>query len=100
MKYAAFVDFNPEPSKVAENRPAHREYLAAMKKAGKLVVAGPYIDMSGGILVYETATPEETDQILREDPFFTSGIFVKWVIRPWNPVMGNPEMLQPEPPAS
>jgi hypothetical protein len=99
MKFAAIIEYHPDPAKAAAARPPHRVYLAGIKKAGKLVVAGPFADMSGGLLVYEAATAEEAEKLIKDDPFYSHGVFVKWVIRPWNPVITNREMLPESPPA-
>jgi uncharacterized protein YciI len=98
MKFAAIIDYHPDTSKIMEARPAHRAYLADLKKAGKLVVAGAFADLAGGLIVYETADAEEAERLIRDDPFFASGVFVKWVIRAWNPIMTNREMLPENPP--
>jgi uncharacterized protein YciI len=98
MKFAAIIEYHPDTSKVSAARPPHRAYLAEIKKAGKLVVAGPFTDMSGGLIVYEADSQEAAEQLIRSDPFFAHGVFVKWTIRPWNPVMTNRELLPENPP--
>ena len=99
MKFAAIIEYTPDGSKITAARPPHRAYLAEIKKAGKLVVAGPFTDMTGGLIVYEAESVEEAEMLIRADPFFTKGVFVKWTIRPWNPVMTNRELLPENPPA-
>ncbi len=89
MKYAAIIEYLPDPAKVQAVRPEHRQYLQGLRQKGQLAIAGPFTDGSGGLLIYETASTEEAEQLLRKDPFFREGIFVKWVLRPWNPVMGE-----------
>ena len=44
-----------ETDRRMEVRPAHREYLAELKAAGKLVAAGPFTDQTGALLVYDVA---------------------------------------------
>jgi uncharacterized protein YciI len=89
MKFAAIIEYIQDRDKVQQIRPTHREYLKSLLAQGKLVVAGPFTDDSGALIVYEAATKEDAEQILRGDPFFHNGIFVSWYLRPWNPVMGN-----------
>ena len=36
---------------------------------------------------------EEAEAILKGDPFCTHGIFVKWQLRPWNPVIANRDLF-------
>jgi uncharacterized protein YciI len=93
MKFAAIIEYIQDREKVQGLRPVHRQYLTTLKANGQLVLAGPFTDDSGALIVYEAATPEEAEQILRGDPFCQSGIFVNWVLRPWNPVLGNRELL-------
>jgi hypothetical protein len=99
MKFAAIIDYHPDSSRVSAARPPHRAYLSRIKKEGKLVVAGPFSDLTGGLIVYEAGSVEEAEKLIRDDPFFEQGVFLKWNIRPWNPVMTNRELLPENPPA-
>ena len=36
---------------------------------------------------------QEAETLLRGDPFHAGGVFVTWVMRPWNPVMANPTLF-------
>ena len=98
MKFAAIIEYHPDTSKVSAVRPAHRTYETGLKKAGKLVTAGPFADQSGALIVYEAADAHEAEQIIKADPFYTNGIFLSWVLRPWICVMTNREMLPETPP--
>jgi uncharacterized protein len=93
MKFAAVIDYTPDKAKIAEVRPAHRDYLSGLLKDGKLVVAGPFTDDSGAIIVYETETAEQAESVLKGDPFCQRGIFVSWKIRPWKVVFVSREMF-------
>ena len=93
MKFAATIDYLQDKDKVAEIRPAHRQYLITLLQTGKLFASGPFMDDSGALIVYEAETLEEAEQILKGDPFHTAGVFLKWTIRQWKVVMGNPELM-------
>ena len=93
MKFAAIIEYAPDPQKIARVRPVHREYIQALKKSGHIAITGPFLDDSGGLLVYEAETKEEAEKLIREDPFFKEGVFVSWVLRAWNPVAANPALL-------
>jgi hypothetical protein len=95
MKFAAVIEYCADKAKVLEVRPAHREYLTGVVKAGGLVVGGPYIDDSGAIIIYEAESQEAAEKLLRDDPFATQGVFVSWTIRPWKVVMSNPDLVKP-----
>lgn len=93
MKWAAVIQYNPDPAKVAEHRPAHRAYLSTLLAADKLVSGGPFLDDSGAIITYEVATKEEAEELIRADPFHAAGVFARWDIRPWKAVFANPRLL-------
>ncbi len=93
MKFAAIIEYIPDKTKIAEIRPAHRQYLTGLKARGKLAVCGPFTDDSGGLIVYEADTRDEAEKLIQADPFDQNGIFVRYELRPWNPVMANRELL-------
>ena len=93
MRFAAIIEYIQDKAKIAEIRPAHRQYLTALKERGQLVVCGPFTDDWGGLIVYEAASKEEAEAFLKGDPFAKNGVFVRWQLRPWNAVMANRELL-------
>ncbi len=93
MKFAAIIEYLQDADRVQAIRPVHRQYLTSLKVAGQLAMAGPFTDGSGALIIYETATVEEAEGLLKGDPFFENGIFLRWQLRPWNPVMGNPGLF-------
>jgi uncharacterized protein YciI len=93
MKYAAIIEYLQDAEKVQAIRPTHREYLTKLKAAGQLALAGPFADGSGALIVYEAESPEAAEALLRADPFYASGVFLKWQLRPWNTVFANRELL-------
>jgi uncharacterized protein len=93
MKFAAIIEYTPDKSKIAEFRPPHREYLMGLKKDGKVALAGPLADDSGAVIVYEAASKEETEQLMKNDPFAKGGVFVAWKILAWNLLLVNRDIL-------
>src|SRR5262249_36199537 len=93
MKFAAVIEYSQDKAKIAELRPVHRQYLAELRRQGRLAVSGPFTDDSGALIVYEAASPEEAESILQGDPFHKGGVFVKYQLRPWNPVIANRELF-------
>jgi len=93
MKFAAVIDYSTDASKIAQFRPVHREYILGLKEKNKVVLAGPFTDDSGGLLVYEAETQEEAEKLIRDDPFFKEGVFVSWVLRGWKVVQANTALL-------
>jgi uncharacterized protein YciI len=91
MKFAAIIEYLNDPEKVQSIRPVHRQYLAQLRERGQLAASGPFTDGTGALIIYEAETAEEAEKILQGDPFFKNGIFLKYVLRPWNPVIANRE---------
>ena len=44
--------------------------------------------------MYEAETKEAAEGLLKADPFHTSGVFVRWQIRPWKVVFANTALVQ------
>ncbi len=93
MKFAAVIEYTQDKAKIAEVRPVHRKYLTLLRSAGQLAAAGPFTDDSGALIVYEAADREQAETLLRNDPFNQNGVFVKYQLRPWNPVLGNLDLF-------
>jgi uncharacterized protein len=95
MKWAALIKYIPDTVKVGEVRPTHRVYLTSLLDSGRLVCAGPLTDDYGALIVYEADSKEAAEELIRQDPFHTNGIFVSWQLHPWKCVFGNPQLLPP-----
>jgi uncharacterized protein YciI len=93
MKFAAVIEYTQDKTKIQEVRPLQRQYLADLKARGQLAASGPFFDDSGALIVYEAGSRKEAERLLRGDPFYQSGIFLKWQLRPWNPVIANRELF-------
>ena len=93
MKFAAIIEYSQDKEKIQTLRPTHRQYLALLRERGQLVASGPFTDDSGALIVYEAASTQEAEKLLQGDPFHQNGIFLKYVLRPWNPVIANRELF-------
>ena len=91
-KWAAIIEYPKEPEKIAAIRPTHRQYLASLQAEGKLPVSGPFTDDSGALIVYNAESLDAAEALLKADPFFKAGIFMKYAIRPWGLIIGNESM--------
>ena len=94
MKYLAYVAYTNDAAKIAEHRPSHRQYLASLLEQGKLLAAGPFIDDSGALFIYEADSVEAAAQMLAGDPFSGSGVIVSAQLKPWKLVMSNAESFK------
>ncbi len=93
MRFAAVIEYIQDKEKIQSLRPGHRQYLTSLLAKGQLAIAGPFTDDYGALIVYEANSAEEAETLLRGDPFHAAGVFVRWTIRPWNPVMANRDLF-------
>lgn len=93
MIFAVLYEYSPDLTKIAGNRPAHRQYLQQLLANGHLLAAGPITDDSGALIVYQALSREELDRLIAADPFHQSGVFVNWQVKPWKVVFGNRQLL-------
>ena len=89
MKFAAVIEYIQDKDKIQSLRPVHRQYLFQLRDRGQLAASGPFTDDSGALIVYEAASAAEAEKLLQGDPFSQNGIFLRYVLRPWNPVICN-----------
>lgn len=75
-----------ETDRRMEVRPAHRDYLTALKEAGKLVAAGPFTDQTGALLVYDVADEAELRDILAKDPYTPQNVYEIATLAEWQPL--------------
>ena len=52
----------------------HFEYLSKLLDEGKLILAGPTLDDSGGFLILNTESEEIAKDIMSKDPSVSSGL--------------------------
>ena len=93
MKFAAVIEYLQDEQTVERLRPLHRQYLAALKEKGQLAISGPFADESGALIVYEAESADAAEALLKADPFHANGVFLRWQLRPWNPVIANRDLL-------
>jgi uncharacterized protein YciI len=82
MKNAAIIEYSQNKEKIKAIAPVHRQYFRGFLEDGQLRAAGPLADDAGATWVLEVETTEEAEEIIKSDPHFAAGVFVKWQIRP------------------
>lgn len=65
--YAAILKMI-DPVKDAEILEEHIEYLNKYIASGKIFAKGPFLDHSGGLVIFETENMEEAKQLIDNDP--------------------------------
>lgn len=82
--YALELAFGDDERRLAA-RPAHRARLARLHAGGLLVMAGPWADDSGALLIFRT-DERGLEEILAADPYYsTPGVTVVGRRR-WDPL--------------
>ncbi len=69
------------------HREAHLDKLRNLSKAGRIVLAGPFTDGSGSLIVYNVATKTEAELIIKTDPYVMERVFERYEIRPFEKVL-------------
>lgn len=81
------LTFSDDPARL-ELRPQHRERLMALHAAGDLVMAGPWADETGALLVFRCERAG-VDRVLADDPYYSApGVGVA-AVREWNVITGG-----------
>ena len=68
------------------HRQAHLERMDPLDKAGKVVLAGPFTDQAGSLIIIEAASLEEAKAFAAGDPYVTQGIFARYEVHPFDQV--------------
>ena len=86
--YAVSYTYDPADPRVADARPAHREFIDALKGEGKIIGSGPLTDADGGaLIVIRLNDGEDPAEVMDADPFHVEGVISGRSIREWNPVI-------------
>lgn len=75
------------------HRPAHLSNLGPLHRQGKVLLAGPFTDQAGSLIIMEASSLEEAQKFAAEDPYTVHGIFERVEVHPFHQVF-------PEAPAS
>ena len=67
-------------------RTEHLAYLEPLSRAGKVVIAGPFTDGSGSLIVFEADSLEAALEQARNDPYVTRGVFGSYDVKPFKQV--------------
>jgi uncharacterized protein YciI len=67
-------------------RPAHLENLRPLVDAGKVVVAGPFTDGSGSLIVADFENEDAARTFAQNDPYTVQGVFERVEVKPFRKV--------------
>ncbi len=74
-------------TKRKSHRAAHLASLEPLSRAGRVIMAGPFTDQAGSLIVIKANSLEEAKQIAREDPYTVHGIFERVEVHPFQQVL-------------
>lgn len=96
LKQYMFVMYTTGPNRTQDSATAaqiqagHLKHIDSLAKIGVLNVAGPFLEDHNwrGILIFDIATKEEAEALVKEDPAVQAGR-LSYVILPWMTKKGN-----------
>ena len=67
-------------------RQAHLENLRPLAQLGKVVLAGPFTDGSGSLIVVDMDSEAQALAFAQSDPYVTQGVFESIEVKPFRKV--------------
>lgn len=64
-------------------RPAHLDHLRPLSAAGRVKIAGPFLDKTGSLIVIEAESAAEVWALVARDPYVTEGVFDRVEVKPF-----------------
>ena len=85
MSLFAIIGYDAPDAKEkrSQHRPAHLRHLEPLVREGRIVLAGPFTDGSGSLIVAEASSREAVWEIVSRDPYVTNGVFNRVEVRPF-----------------
>jgi uncharacterized protein YciI len=71
-------------------RPAHLQHLEPLAQAGKVVLAGPFTDGSGSLIIVDLPSREAVWDLVARDPYVVNGVFNHVEVKPFLQVFPAP----------
>jgi uncharacterized protein YciI len=89
MKFIHLCHYIEDLDRVAELRPAHRQYMAQLDAESKLWAAGPFENGKGALFIYEAVDQQAAEEIRQVDPYVTGGALAVSELTAWSPALYN-----------
>lgn len=80
------LSFAPDKAERLAARPTHRERLAALKAEGVVVLAGPFADDSGALVVLDVPDRAAAEAFVADDPYYSAPGVEVVHLREWHPL--------------
>lgn len=87
MKFVLIGHDGPRGAELRKvHRPAHLRRLEELESGKKLILAGPFSDQTGSLIVFEAESLEEARLWAEGDPYIREQVFSRYEIRPFTQV--------------
>lgn len=67
-------------------REAHLRNLRPLVERGKVILAGPFTDGSGSLIVIDADSQADAEAFAHSDPYATQGVFERVEVKPFRQV--------------
>ncbi|MGA9175418.1 MAG: YciI family protein [Thermoactinomyces sp.] len=91
--FLAILHYKLPAEEVSKHRQAHRDYLESCYQKKQLIVSGPMVPTTGGLILFRVNKREEVDRIIEQDPFHKNGVADYQVIE-FDAVKSDPEFRE------
>ncbi|GAC70840.1 YciI family protein [Gordonia soli] len=87
--FAVHYTYHPAKAQLRdEHRPAHRTWLSEENSAGNVLLAGPYPDGTGALILVVGPDLDGAEAFLANDPFIAHQAVDEVRVVEWTPVFG------------
>ena len=80
------LSFGSDSTQRLAARPAHRARLADLRAAGVVVLAGPFADVSGSMVVFDVDDRAAAEAVIAADPYYAVDGVEIVNVREWSPL--------------
>jgi uncharacterized protein YciI len=88
MKFVILGFDGPDgPAKRVLHRPAHLARLEKLDADGRVVLAGPFTDHAGSLIVIEAESLSEAEAFAKEDLYVVHGVFARLEVHPFTRIL-------------
>lgn len=84
--FLIFIRYKQPLEVVEQHTPEHREYLKTQYAQDRLLMSGPLVPRTAGVLWGQAPEKENILEMMKGDPFYIHGV-ADWEILEFDPVM-------------
>ena len=83
--FVVVTESKANPDEIAKYRPAHYAFVEGPRNQGRILMAGRFVDGSGGMYILSATSREEAEAIVRDDPYHKAGVRT-FIMKEWQRV--------------